>query len=397
MQGLFKNIKLLNAHTIENKRVVLRVDFNVTLTVEKTIADPIRISKTVPTIELLLKHNNKVILVSHFDRPEKRDSKYSLKPVADYLQSVFSNKKVVLVDDFLSQKGKEQLVNQTANEIILLENIRFYKGEQANDTAFAKQLAALGDVYINDAFGVSHRNETSIVGIPQLLPSYCGLLLEKEIDAVAKITHNPKQPVVAIIGGAKISTKIIFLSKLIHFVNYLLLGGGIANTFLLAKGHEIGQSLAEKDHVKEAQDIFRLAKEKNVALLLPTDFVGLEENLEKTYSLNEFSQNFSILDIGPKTKVAFSTVVNKARTIIWNGPVGYFEDPRFAKGTDFIFEAIVQNKEAFSVIGGGDTLAAVAKKEDIKNIGHISTGGGALLELIENGTLPGIEALRTWN
>ncbi|QQG40726.1 MAG: phosphoglycerate kinase [Candidatus Levyibacteriota bacterium] len=360
MTNLLKNIKLLSQNKIENKRVLLRVDFNVPLTDDLQITDDVRIVKSIQTMQLLLKNNNKIILVSHLGRPQGRDEKLSLKPVADYLKKTFTQNSITLVTDFLTQ-------SQTPNDITLLENIRYYEGEDKNDDAFAKQLASIADVYINDAFGVSHRNAASIVGITKFLPSYCGLLLEKEITAVTKIMDNPKRPLVAIIGGAKISTKIVLLEKLLDIVDYLLLGGGIANTFLQNQQPEI------------TQKILNLAKEKNVLLLLPIDKVGIEDK---------------ILDIGPKTEKLFSETIKKANTIIWNGPVGLIEDKRFTKGTQSIFTAITQNDHAFSLVGGGDTLASVSGNKDIDKITHVSTGGGAMLELIEKGTLPGIEALK---
>lgn len=395
MTNLLKNIKLLSKHTITGKRVLLRVDFNVPLTENLEIVDDVRIVKSIPTIQLLLKNNNKVILVSHLGRPKGRDEESSLKPIAYYLGKAFPQNAITLIDDFLSVNGKQQLQNQTPNTIVLLENIRFYEGEDKNDETFAKELAQIADIYINDAFGVSHRSAASVVGITRLLPSYCGLLLEQEITAVEKIMDNPKRPVVAIIGGAKISTKIILLNKLLDVVNTLILGGGIANTFLLAKGYEVGTSLIEKDQVEEAKRILLQAKDKNVTLVLPIDNAGLENGkTEKIYTTESIPHNFSILDNGPKSQAFASEAIEKAATIIWNGPVGYAEDARFAKGTQAIFHAIIKNVHAFSLVGGGDTLASVSGNKDINKITHISTGGGAMLELIEKGTLPGIEALR---
>lgn len=384
----------MSENEISNKRVLLRVDFNVTMTPRRTIADDIRIIKALPTIELLLQHQNKIIIISHLSRPKGREEKYSLTPIAAYLQKAFPNNNVILIEDFLSPKGQEQLKNQTLRDIILLENIRFYEEEQANSAEFAKQLASLGDVYVNDAFGVSHRNEASIVGIPHFLPSYCGLLLEKEIKAVTTLMESPNHPVVAIIGGAKISTKITFLSQLITVVDYLLLGGGIANTFLLAKGTETGKSLVEKNQLDEARSIMKAAQEQQVKIILPVDVAGLEDDTKKTYAVQDIPANFSILDIGPATEKTFGDIIQNAQTIVWNGPVGMCEDERFAKGTDFLFTAIIDNTKAFSLIGGGDTLACVSEKKSLEKISHLSTGGGAMLELVENDTLPGIEALR---
>lgn len=379
MKNLLKGIRLLSINKIKGKRVLLRVDFNVALTIKQTIADHTRILKSVPTIKLLLEQKNKVIIVSHLGRPNGRETKFSLKPIASYLQKLFPKKLVIFINDFLSEKGKVKLSQQTSNNIVVLENIRFYPGEQTNDYVFAKKLSQLADIYVNDAFGVSHRHDASVVGVTKLLPSYCGLLLEKEIKAVSKLMNHPKRPVVAIIGGAKISTKIVLLSKLLDVVNYLLLGGGIANTILQALGQEIGQSLSEKNKLDEAKKIVNLAKKKNVSILLPVDSRAKENK---------------ILDIGPKTEKLFTDIISKAKTIVWNGPVGYAEDRRFAKGTNAIFQAITQNVSAFSLVGGGDTLASVSNNKEIEKITHVSTGGGAMLELVEKGTLPGIEALR---
>ena len=393
MTDILKNIKLLSENVIENKRVLLRVDFNVTLSENLEIVDDIRIEKSLPTISLLLKNKNKIIIVSHLGRPKDREKKYSLSPIAAYLKTQFPEKNIMLVDDFLSENGGEILKNQAENDIILLENIRFYKGEQTNENEFSRQLAKLADIYINDAFGVSHRNDASITGVPKILPSYCGLLLEEEVKAVEKIMNNPKQPLVVIIGGAKISTKIIFLSKLLLIADYILLGGGLANTLITAQGLKLGKSLYEKDQLEKAKEILFTAGKHDTKIILPKDALGLENGKEKTYLINEIPDDFSILDIGDKTKEEFGEIISQAKTIIWNGPLGFCEDQRFTNGTDFIFNAIAENSDAYSLIGGGDTLASVSKK-DLSKISHVSTGGGAMLQLIENGTLPGLDSLR---
>ena len=393
MTDILKNIKLLSENVIENKRVLLRVDFNVTLSENLEIVDDIRIEKSLPTISLLLKNKNKIIIVSHLGRPKDREKKYSLSPIAAYLKTQFPEKNIMLVDDFLSENGGEILKNQAENDIILLENIRFYKGEQTNENEFSRQLAKLADIYINDAFGVSHRNDASITGVPKILPSYCGLLLEEEVKAVEKIMNNPKQPLVVIIGGAKISTKIIFLSKLLLIADYILLGGGLANTLITAQGLKLGKSLYEKDQLEKAKEILFTAGKHDTKIILPKDALGLENDKEKTYLINEIPDDFSILDIGDKTKEEFGEIISQAKTIIWNGPLGFCEDQRFTNGTDFIFNAIAENSDAYSLIGGGDTLASVSKK-DLSKISHVSTGGGAMLQLIENGTLPGLDSLR---
>lgn len=391
------NIKTINDEEIKDKRVLLRVDYNVSLTPQSQIADDTRITQTIPTLKKLLDGNNKLILVAHLGEPKERDEKFSLKPVAERLQTYFPDKKVVLVQDFLSEEGKQQIANQTAEQILLLENIRFYPGEKTNDPEFAKQLASLGDVYVDDAFGVCHRENTSVVGVAKLLPSYAGLLLEKEIEAIENIIKTPKKPVVAIIGGAKTSTKLPLLYKLTDVADYLLLGGGIANTFLITQGISIGKSIAEPEQKEEVQKILAHAKEKNTQILLLRDAITATDANAATgneTSINTISADQAIFDIGPETQAIWGHIIDEANTIVWNGPVGYMENPAFSRGTDFLYYAITQNDHAFSVVGGGDTLAAITKKEYLDKITHVSTGGGAMLEFIEKGTLPGIEALR---
>lgn len=387
-----QDITYINEASITNKTVLVRVDFNVSLASDGlSLADDARIRQSLPTIHHLLRGSNKLILVSHLNRPQGRDPRYSLKIVAEHLQKLIPEHHVVLVEDFLSNEGKTLLALQKEDEIILLENIRFYKEEKERSEIFAKELAALANVYVNDAFGVCHRNDTSIVGVPKLLPSFGGLLLKKEIAMISSVLANPKKPFVAILGGAKISTKIAVLGKLIEIADYLLVGGEVANTFLKAKGLWLGKSLYEEEEVGRAKLVLRLAREKHTQVVLPADVVlGGEEVVR----VNEVSKNGQIFDIGPETQAVFGNIIQKAKTIVWSGPVGYFEDQRFRRGTDFVYYAITQNQAAVSIVGGGDTLAAISKKEHLEQITHISTGGGAMLEFIEKGTLPGIEALR---
>lgn len=390
------NIHFIDEHDISRKRVLLRVDFNVSLHENLTIADDARIQQGLPTIKYLLEKGNRLILVSHLDRPEKRDPKLSLAPVVARLQEYLKGMTVKLVDDFLIEP-KETFANQKENEILMLENIRFYPEEKKNDPEFAKKLAELADVYVNDAFGVCHRIDTSVVGVAALLPSYGGLLLKKEIEMISSVIATPQKPLVAIIGGAKISSKIKFIGKLLEVADYLLVGGGLANTFIAAQGFEIGKSLVEYEEIENARRILYMAAQKNTAVVLPSDVVIGEPDNSKEggeiKKVDEVPKDGYILDIGPETQARFGAIIVKAKTIIWNGPVGLFENPAFGRGTDFIYYAITQNKDAVSVIGGGETLAAVSKKEYLEKITHISTGGGAMLEFIEQGTLPGFEAL----
>lgn len=388
------NIKTIADTKIENKRVLVRTDFDISLSDKHTIANDTRLIKALPTIQELLKNKNKVILVSKLGRPKGKDKNLSLSPVAKDLQKHFPSFKVILVDDFLSGKGQEILGNQKENEIILLENIRFYPEEKENNAVFAKKLANLADVFVLDAFAMAHRKEASVTGVTHFLPSYAGLELENEVNAISKAIMDPKKPVVAIMGGAKIPDKLEFLAKLIEVADYLLVGGGIANTFLYASGFSVGKSLCDKDEKDHVQKLFALAKKHNTKIVLPSDVVGLKGDEIKTIPVNHIEKEFEIFDIGPETEAIFGNVITNAKTIIWNGPVGYFEKEPFNNGTDFIYYSISQNPKAYSLVGGGDTLAAVAKKDYLENISHISTGGGAMLEFIENDTLPGLEALK---
>jgi phosphoglycerate kinase len=388
-------MKFVDETTITNKTILLRVDFNVSLNPNHSIADDARIKQSIPTIEYLLKQHNKLILIAHFGEPEKRDDSFSLKPVAKRLQEYLPNNKIILVDDFTI--NPEQITNQSQNEVILLENIRFYPGEQANDSAFAKQLAALGEIYVNDAFSVSHRKAASIVGLPELLPSFGGLLLKKEITVLDGIMRHPKKPFVAIIGGKKITTKIKFISKLTAVADYVLIGGGLANTFLAAEGFPIGKSLISDDDITFAKQLIEHAKRESTHLLLPSDVIvgkSLESTSSEIRKANAIEKDELALDIGPETQASFGKVIDEANTIVWNGPVGYMENQEFKRGTDFLYYSITSNEHVTSVVGGGDTLSAISKKEYLDKITHISTGGGAMLEFIENGTLPGIEALK---
>jgi phosphoglycerate kinase len=388
-------MKFVDEVTITNKTVLLRVDFNVSLNPNHVIADDARIKQSLPTIELLLKQHNKLILIAHLGEPEKRNANESLKPVAKRLQEYLPHNKIILVDDFTTDS--EQLKTQTADQIILLENIRFYPGEQTNDPIFTKQLAQLGEIYINDAFSVSHRKSASVVGLPTFLPSYGGLLLKKEITVLDGIMKHPKKPFVAIIGGKKIATKIKFISKLTVVADYVLIGGGLANTFIAAEGLSVGKSLISEEDIGFAKQLLAHAKKANTQLLLPTDVVvgtSLESTTSEVKKVQNISKEDEALDIGPETLAAFGKVIDEAQTIVWNGPVGYMENQEFKRGTDFLYYSITNNNHVTSVVGGGDTLSAISKKEYLDKITHISTGGGAMLEFIENGTLPGIEALK---
>ncbi len=389
------DIPYIDTTEIKNKKVLLRVDFNVSLNPDFTIADDARIQQALPTIEFLLKNDNRLILVSHLDRPETRDEKYSLKNVAKRLQEYLKGKKVLLVNDFLTDKTL--IDNQKGDEVLMLENIRFYPEEKAGDDGFATKLASLAEIYVNDAFGVSHRSDASIVAVTKHLPSYGGLLLKREIQMISKVIEKPRKPFVAIIGGAKIETKIDLIGKLTELADTIIIGGGLANTFLCGQGYNIGKSYCEYEKVTKAKELLALAKKNNTEILLPADGAianGSDENVFEIKKVDQIPDGGYMLDIGPETQAAFGAVIAKANTIVWNGPVGYIENPSFRSGTDFIYYSITINENADTLVGGGDTLAAISKKEYLDKIDHISTGGGAMLEFIEKGTLPGIEALK---
>ncbi|MFA6533284.1 MAG: phosphoglycerate kinase [Patescibacteria group bacterium] len=375
---------------IKNKTVLLRVDFNVSLNTDYTISNDARIKQSLPTINYLLKNNNRLVIISHLGRPKGIDKKFSLKVVADKLKEYLPDFEISLAKDVEEVKQKKE-------RIVFLENIRFFPKEKDFSTIFAKQLSSLGDVYVNDAFGVCHRSDTSVIGPPIFLPAYGGLLLKKELEMISRITNKPKKPIVAIIGGAKVSTKVGLINKLIKIVDYLIIGGGLANTFVNAQGHEIGTSFCEYEAVQQARKLLSLVKKGRALIVLPVDAVVAKTKNDKEHEvkkIDNISPEESIFDIGPETKAQIGGILAKAKTIIWNGPVGYFENPAFKEGTDFIYYSIAQNTDAVSIVGGGDTLAAISKKEYLDKITHISTGGGAMLELIEKGTLPGIEALK---
>lgn len=385
-----KKITYIDDVEIKNKTVLLRVDFNVSLNTNYTISNDARIRQSLPTINYLLKNNNRLVIISHLGRPKGIDKKFSLKVVADKLKEYLPDFKISLAKDVEEVKQKKE-------RIVFLENIRFFPKEKDFSTIFAKQLSSLGDVYVNDAFGVCHRSDTSVIGPPIFIPSYGGLLLKKELEMISRITNKPEKPIVAIIGGAKVSTKVGLINKLIKIVDFLIIGGGLANTFVNAQGHEIGTSFCEYEAVQQARKLLALVKKGRALIVLPVDAVVAKNKNDKEHEVKKIgniSHEESIFDIGPETKAQIGGILAKAKTIIWNGPVGYFENPAFKEGTDFIYYSIAQNTEAVSIVGGGDTLAAISKKEYLDKITHISTGGGAMLELIEKGTLPGIEALK---
>ena len=315
-------VKFIDEVEIKNKKVILRVDFNVTLNPDFSIADDARIRQSLPTINYLLKNNNRLIIISHLGRPKGPDTKFSLKPVVEELKNLLKPFDVMLINNFLNPIDKLSLQNQKPDTVLVLENIRYFQEEKNNDNNFARELAGLGEVFVNDAFGVSHRSDASVVGIPKHIPSYGGLLLKKETETIRKIVNNPEKPVVAILGGAKISTKINLVEKLINISDYLLIGGALANTFFCAKGINIGKSYCEYSEVESAKKLLFLASKKSSALILPSDVVARHpqhsESGGQVKNLKDIEPEEEILDIGPETQAEFGAVIARAKTIIWN-------------------------------------------------------------------------------
>lgn len=394
-QVFMKKINYIDEDKIINRKILIRVDYNVSFGKNGQIVNDTRIKKSLPTLKLLLEGKNKLILMSHLGKPKGKDLTFSMKPVAERLQKYLPEYKVTLINDF--QTEKELLSTQAEKDVFILENTRFYDGEKKNDPEFSKQLASLAEIFVSDAFGSVHRAHASVVGVAQFLPSYGGLLLKKETESIYKAINNPQRPVIAIVGGAKISTKIGLINKLLEITDYVLIGGAMANTFWKAQEYEIGKSLFEPEFITQAKSLIEKSKQKN-NLVIPIDgLVGNPEDLTTpgvAKKNNEINLDDNILDIGPETIKTFTQYISQAKTIIWNGPVGYFENENYKIGTDAIYEAIVSKNNTVSIVGGGDTLTAIKNKKTNNKITHISTGGGAMLELIEKGTLPGIEALK---
>lgn len=380
---------------LEGKRVICRVDFNVPQD-KKTgeITDDKRIRASLPTLELLLKKGAAVICVSHLGRPKNGpEEKFSMKPVSARLSKLLG-RKVKLAADVIGEDAEKQVAALAPGDVLLLENVRFHAEETANDIAFAKKLASFADFYVNDAFGTAHRAHASTYGLANFLPSAPGLLIEKELSVMGKALKDPARPFVAILGGAKVSDKIGVISNLLNKVDSLLIGGGMAYTFLAAEGREVGQSLLEADKIDLARELIARAKELNVQLLLPEDHVCAKEFSAEAepVTVEQIPADLMGMDIGPKTIERYSEVLAKAGTIVWNGPMGVFEFPAFAGGTRQIARAVAESP-AVSIIGGGDSAAAVEKLGFADQVTHISTGGGASLEYLEGKVLPGIDNL----
>jgi phosphoglycerate kinase len=377
------------------KRALMRVDFNVPLDGQR-ITDDTRVRAALPTIQYLLDHGASVVLMSHLGRPKSKVVEgLRLAPVAAHLSELLG-RPVKTSPVTTGPDAEAAAAALQPGEVLLLENTRFDPREEANDESMARELAKLGDVYVNDAFGAAHRAHASTEGVARFLPAVSGLLMEKELAELGGILENPERPFVAIMGGAKISDKISVITNLLRLVDSLLIGGGMANTFLLAMGHKVGDSLAEANAVDEVNKILFFAQGRETEILLPTDVViadAMDANANrKVVPIDKVPDGWRILDIGPETVAAFGEEIAKAKTVLWNGPMGYFEAAPFAEGTRAIAKALAESS-ARTVIGGGDSVAAVEQMGLADNISHISTGGGASLELLEGRELPGVAAL----
>ncbi len=394
------NKKTIRDIDVAGKRVLVRVDFNVPLDANRHITDDTRIKAALPTIQYLLDHGAAVILMSHLGRPKGQvDETMRLTPVAQRLSELLG-RPVMMATECIGPEVERQAQSLQPGQVLLLENLRFHKEEEKNDAAFAHQLATLGQIYVNDAFGTAHRAHASTEGVTHDLPGVSGFLMEKEINFLGAALEEPRRPFAAIIGGAKVSDKIAVLERLIGMVDSLLIGGGMANTFLKAQGYEIGDSLFEESKVDVASDLITKAWQRGINLMLPTDVViadrfANDANTNVVPS-NQVPPGWRILDIGPETIKAFSDTLASAQTIVWNGTLGVAEMPVFAKGTDAIIAILARRTEegATTIIGGGDSAAAVEQAGAAERMTHVSTGGGASLEFLEGRILPGVAALQ---
>lgn len=380
---------------LKNKKVLMRVDFNIPMDKSGNIIDDTKMKEAIPTIRYVLAQGASLILMSHLGRPKgKRNEKYSLKTVAAHLKGLLGVP-VFMASDCIGREVETQASHLKPGEILVLENVRFHPEEEENDAEFSKKLASLGELYVNDAFGTAHRAHASTSGVADFLPAYAGLLMEKEIRMLRDVLENPESPRMAILGGAKVADKLGLIHNLLGKMDYILIGGGMANTFLKAQGCEIGKSLAEDNLLDEAKRLLDAAVEANTTIMLPGDvIVAVEISSEaqgRVVDVKQIPHNMMVLDIGPGTVASFTEAIMKARTVVWNGPLGVYEYPQFAEGTRKVAEALARSS-AISVIGGGDSAAAVHDMGLEKNITHISTGGGATLEFLEGLQLPGVAA-----
>ena len=390
------NKKTVKDIDLKGKKVLVRCDFNVPMDDERKITDNARIVAALPTIKYLLEQDCAIILCSHLGRPKGEfKPEFSLKPVAEELSKLL-NKEIVMSKDVIGEDAKNKAANLQKGEIMLLENVRFHREETDNDPEFSKELASMAEIYVSDAFGAVHRAHASTAGVAEYLPAVSGFLIEKELEFLGNAISNPERPFVAILGGAKVSDKIGVIDSLLEKVDTLIIGGGMAYTFFKAQGYEVGKSICELDKLDLARELMKKAEEKGVKLMLPVDtVVGKEFDINtesKNVKCTEIPADWEGFDIGEETIKIFSEEIRKAKTVVWNGPVGLFEFPQFAVGTNEIAK-VLSEIEATTIIGGGDSAAAVRKAGLSEKITHVSTGGGASLEFLEGKKLPGVECL----
>ena len=393
-----KTIEDLKDNQLEGKKVLVRVDFNVPLNEELEITDDTRIKAALPTIEYLISHHAKVILMSHLGRPKgKVVEKLRLDPIARRLSGLLEQD-VKKVNDCIGEEVEKVVSNMQKGEVVLLENLRFHLEEEKNDYEFSKKLANLADIFINDAFGTAHRAHASTVGMAELLPSYAGFLMAREIEVLSNLMENPERPFVVVLGGAKISGKIEIVQNLLSIADRILIAGGMSYTCLAALGYEVGNSLLEEYDLEIVKKMLKKAEEKDNKILLPVDLVITKEVSEKAesklFEIDNIPKDGIGVDLGEKSLVKFEKEIKKAKTVFWNGPVGVFEIEKYAKGTNRIAKILADMQEkAVTIIGGGDSIAAIDKAGLTEKMTHISTGGGASLEFLGGKKLPGIEVL----
>lgn len=390
-----RTINQLSEKDLDSKKVLIRVDFN-TPVKDGKVTDNTRIVAALPTIKYLLDKGASLVVMTHLGRPKgEKKAEFSLKPVRDEFEKLLG-KKVSLASDVIGDDVKKEVESLKKGDVLLLENVRFYKGEEANDMDFAKTLASYGDLYFNDAFGTAHRAHASTEGVAHFLPSYAGFLIEKEIKFMSPLLEKPEHPFVALIGGSKVSSKISVLESLSKTCDTIVIGGGMAYTFLKVQGHSVGKSLVEDDYIETAKSFLESTKKRGVKVILPLDHLcasEFNENADAVYvdSL-DIPSDLMGLDIGKKTVSEIKGAIESAKTVCWNGPMGVFEFEKFSHGTEEVAKALSES-DAITVVGGGDSVAAVNKFHLSDKISHVSTGGGASLEFLEGKTLPGIKAL----
>lgn len=392
----------IEEYDFSGKRALIRVDFNVPLTKEHVVSDDTRIQSALPTIKKVLKEGGSVVLMSHLGRPKSGpEEKYSLKHIIPVLSNILGQE-VKFADDCIGKRAKELSRTLKKGEVLLLENLRFYPQEKMGDDNFAQQLSEMGDVYVNDAFGTAHRAHASTTIIARFFPEnkMFGFLIEKELKSMDKVLHHSEKPLTAIMGGAKVSSKIVIIERLLEKVNHLIIGGGMTFTFIKARGGQVGNSIVESEKLDMALDILEKAEEKGVKVHLPSDALIADkfdnEANRKTCAVDEIPEGWMGLDIGPETAKSYEEIISSSKTILWNGPMGVFEMDNFETGTKAIAHALVEatKKGAFTLVGGGDSVAAVNKFKLGDEVSYVSTGGGALLEYMEGKSLPGIKAIR---